>query len=160
MEETAVIDEDNDQSKPLLGDDYLRNDEAAKTVSKAKVAEYLPKQEESLGIGLRLLRGLYGHLPREDVPRIFWVSTATAWVSRSSLGELRFHGRDIREFLPCDEMLPNFQLLISNFMTLRAAAERVRSVSAEIHKSSTGVESLLTTTAERMRGSLHFSVSY
>ena len=78
MEKTTGTDEDNDQSKPLLGDEYLSNDEAIKTLSKAKVAEYLPKQEENLGIGLRLLRGLYGHLPREDVPRIFWVSTTAA----------------------------------------------------------------------------------
>ena len=75
MVETTVTDEDNDQSKPLLGDEFLSNDEVAKTLSKAKVAEYLPKPEEKLGIGLRVLRALYGHLPREDVPRIFWVST-------------------------------------------------------------------------------------
>lgn len=98
MEETTAIDEDNDQSKPLLGDDYLRNDEAAKTVSKAKVAEYLPKQEEKLGIGLRLLRGLYGHLPREDVPRIFWVSTANAQYQGPRSGSCVFHGRGSREF--------------------------------------------------------------
>lgn len=74
MEEATVTDEDNDQSKPLLGDEFLSNDDVTKTVSKAKVAEYLPKPEEKLGIGLRLLRALYGHLPREDVPRVFWVS--------------------------------------------------------------------------------------
>lgn len=41
--------------------------------SKTKLAEYLPLPAESLGVVHRLLRGLYGHLPREDVPRIIWV---------------------------------------------------------------------------------------
>lgn len=102
MEETNVTDEDNDQSKPLLGDEFLSNDEAAKTLSKAKVAEYLPKPEEKLGMGLRVLRALYGHLPREDVPRIFWVSSShfpgTKCLSRRwATGSCVFHSRSTRD---------------------------------------------------------------
>lgn len=71
VEDSAFMDEDNDQSKPLLGD-YVEGN-GAKGLS-AKVAEYLPHNEEKLGFVHRVLRVLYGHLPREDVPRILWVS--------------------------------------------------------------------------------------
>ena len=71
----SIFDEDNEQSKPLLGEDYERDGEDSGTVLPAKkLAEYLPLPVESLSMVHRLLRGLYGHLPREDVPRIIWVS--------------------------------------------------------------------------------------
>lgn len=81
------MDEDNDQSKPLLGD-YVEGN-GAKGLS-TKVAEYLPRNEEKLGFVHRVLRALYGHLPKEDVPRILWVSYKhylraecnTSWLGR------------------------------------------------------------------------------
>lgn len=72
----SIFDEDNEQSKPLLGDDLDRDGQSNRAVvlPAKKLAEYLPPPEESLSMVHRILRGLYGHLPREDVPRIIWVS--------------------------------------------------------------------------------------
>lgn len=71
----AIFDEDNEQSKPLLGEGYERDGEGSGPVLPSKkLAEYLPLPLEKLSMVHRLLRGLYGHLPREDVPRILWVS--------------------------------------------------------------------------------------
>ncbi len=72
----SIFDEDSEQSKPLLGDELDRDGESNRAVVPAskKVAEYLPLPDESLSMVHRVLRGLYGHLPREDVPRIIWVS--------------------------------------------------------------------------------------
>lgn len=67
------FDQDNEQSKPLLGEDYARDNRKSST-SRTKLAEYLPANEEKLSFVHRVLRGLYGHVPREDVPRIIWVS--------------------------------------------------------------------------------------
>lgn len=73
-EDGSLFDEDNEQSKPLLGEDYERDGRGTGPVlSKKKLAEYLPLPVESLSMVHRVLRGLYGHLPREDVPRIIWV---------------------------------------------------------------------------------------
>eukprot|EP00752_Nemacystus_decipiens_P012038 g10673.t1 len=71
----SIFDEDNEQSKPLLGEDYEKDVGGSGPVRPSKkLAEYLPVPAESLGVVHRLLRGLYGHLPREDVPRIIWLS--------------------------------------------------------------------------------------
>lgn len=70
VEDSVLFDEDNDQSKPLLGD-YVEGDDAKGLGT--KVAEYLPRKEEKLGFFHGVLRALYGHIPREDVPRIIWV---------------------------------------------------------------------------------------
>lgn len=64
-----ILDEENDQSTPLLGD-TTANGAAGK--SRGKVAEYLPQADDPSVIR-RVLRTLYGHLPAEDVPRIVWV---------------------------------------------------------------------------------------
>ncbi|CAM9557415.1 unnamed protein product [Hapterophycus canaliculatus] len=72
----SMFDEDSEQSKPLLGEDYEWDGAGNKPLrsSAKKVAEYLPPAAERLSMVHRLLRGLYGHLPREDVPRIIWLS--------------------------------------------------------------------------------------
>lgn len=82
-------DEDNEQSKPLLGDSV--GDEAGATEgcpssasSARKVAEYLPANREQLSLIYRVLRTLYGHLPATDVPRIVWVSVLVLVRSRCS----------------------------------------------------------------------------
>lgn len=64
------LDEDNEQSKPLLGEASVGNEQGC---LRAKVAEYLPGDERS-GFVHRILRTLYGSFPAEDVPRVAWVS--------------------------------------------------------------------------------------
>ncbi|CAB1114844.1 AAA [Ectocarpus sp. CCAP 1310/34] len=76
-EGTSIFDQDSEQSKPLLGDDYDRDGASSAALpagAKKKVAEYLSAAEESVSVVHRVLHGLYGHLPREDVPRIVWLS--------------------------------------------------------------------------------------
>lgn len=73
------LDEDSEeQSKPLLGGDNDGEDIGSSAVlpssaSSKKVAEYLPAAGNDSSVVLRLLRGLYGHVPKDDVPRILWV---------------------------------------------------------------------------------------
>lgn len=72
--DSGILDEDNEQSQPLLGDDYgARNGDHGDDASVAKLAEYLPAPLAKQSFVYRVLRGLYGHLPREDVPRVIWV---------------------------------------------------------------------------------------
>ncbi|CAN0569026.1 unnamed protein product [Ectocarpus sp. 12 AP-2014] len=77
-EGTSIFDQDSEQSKPLLGDDYDRDGTSSAALpagAKKKVAEYLSAAEGSVSVVHRVLHGLYGHLPREDVPRIVWFQT-------------------------------------------------------------------------------------
>lgn len=85
----SIFDEDSEQSKPLLGADYDSDGVGNKTLrsSAKKVAEYLPVAAEKLSVVHRLLRGLYGHLPREDVPRIIWVRPRRCRLLRVRLRE-------------------------------------------------------------------------
>ncbi|CAM9868150.1 unnamed protein product [Ascophyllum nodosum] len=74
--ESPLFEEDNDQSKPLLGDDCIRdNDGGGRGISQPKkLAEYLPTSGQDLGLAQRVFRGLYGQLQTKDIPRVLWLS--------------------------------------------------------------------------------------
>lgn len=83
---SVATDDDNEQSKPLLGEqDSVRDGEddgeqgplswSSSHNRAAKLAEYLPTTTHPSFMH-RVLRGLYGQLRAADVPRIFWVSLA------------------------------------------------------------------------------------
>lgn len=70
MKDISCVDDDNEQCEPLLG----RNEsDRGPEGSRAKVAEYLPDDQQQHGFVQRILRTLYGKLPAADVPRIIWV---------------------------------------------------------------------------------------
>ena len=73
--ESPLFEEDNDQSKPLLSDDCIRdNDGGGRGISQPKkLAEYLPTSGQDLGLARRVFRGLYGQLQTKDIPRVLWV---------------------------------------------------------------------------------------
>lgn len=70
-----IFDEDSEQTKPLLGDDYARDEDGGDrgSLQPKKLAEYLPTSVQNLGLAQRVFRGLYGQFPRKDVPRVLWV---------------------------------------------------------------------------------------
>lgn len=81
---SVATDDDNEQSKPLLGEqDSVRDGEddgeqgplswSSSHNRAAKLAEYLPTTTHPSFMH-RVLRGLYGQLRAADVPRIFWLS--------------------------------------------------------------------------------------